>query len=165
MWQAVIHSSWVAGLPLHFYKYNDDGYKTEAIESNQYHLHLLNCEPNPEISSFVFRKNSWSISYCGKIPTHKLSATMMVMSSPYNLWYRTRWWLMAGLTSLNDRRECDSLRMHHEVYKIVWNGIQHIICFISYKLWSNSDNWQNNKCNSRNKRKELHCLLIDEVIK
>ena len=44
----------VAGLPLHFYKYNDDGSKTKAIDSNLYHL--LHDEPNPEMSSFVFRE-------------------------------------------------------------------------------------------------------------
>ena len=44
----------VAGLPLHFYKYNDDGSKTKAIESNLYYL--LHDEPNPEMSSFVFRE-------------------------------------------------------------------------------------------------------------
>ena len=44
----------VAGLPLHFYKYEDDGSKKKAIDSNLYHL--LHDEPNPEMSSFVFRE-------------------------------------------------------------------------------------------------------------
>ena len=44
----------VAGLPLHFYKYEDDGSKKKAINSNLYHL--LHDEPNPEMSSFVFRE-------------------------------------------------------------------------------------------------------------
>ena len=44
----------VAGLPLHFYKYNNDGSKSKAIDSNLYHL--LRDEPNPEMSSFVFRE-------------------------------------------------------------------------------------------------------------
>ena len=44
----------VAGLPLHFYKYNEDGSKTKAIDNNLYHL--LHDEPNPEMSSFVFRE-------------------------------------------------------------------------------------------------------------
>ena len=44
----------VAGLPLHFYKYNSDGSKSKAIDSNLYHL--LHDEPNPEMSSFVFRE-------------------------------------------------------------------------------------------------------------
>lgn len=44
----------VAGLPLHFYKYKDDGSKEKAIDSNLYHL--LHDEPNPEMSSFVFRE-------------------------------------------------------------------------------------------------------------
>ena len=41
----------VAGLPLHFYKYKDDGSKEKALDSNLYRL--LHDEPNPEMSSFV----------------------------------------------------------------------------------------------------------------
>lgn len=44
----------VAGLPLHFYRYKDNGGKEKAIESHLYHL--LHDEPNPEMSSFVFRE-------------------------------------------------------------------------------------------------------------
>ena len=44
----------VAGLPLHFYRYEEDGSKKKAIDSNLYHL--LHDEPNPEMSSFVFRE-------------------------------------------------------------------------------------------------------------
>lgn len=49
-----ILSEAVAGLPLHFYRYKDDGSKEKAIDSNLYHL--LHDEPNPEMSSFVFRE-------------------------------------------------------------------------------------------------------------
>ena len=44
----------VAGLPLHLYKYNDDGGKEKAIDHPLYRL--LHDEPNPEMSSFVFRE-------------------------------------------------------------------------------------------------------------
>ena len=44
----------VAGLPLHFYKYAEDGSKQKALDSNLYYL--LHDEPNPEMSSFVFRE-------------------------------------------------------------------------------------------------------------
>ncbi len=44
----------VAGLPLHFYKYNEDGSKTKAIDTGLYYL--MHDEPNPEMSSFVFRE-------------------------------------------------------------------------------------------------------------
>lgn len=44
----------VAGLPLHFYRYKDDGSKEKAIDNNLYYL--LHDEPNPEMSSFVFRE-------------------------------------------------------------------------------------------------------------
>lgn len=43
----------VAGLPLHFYKYTDDG-KIRACDHKLYKL--LHDEPNPEMSSFVFRE-------------------------------------------------------------------------------------------------------------
>ena len=44
----------VAGLPLHFYEYKEDGSKQKAINANLYHL--LHDEPNPEMTSFVFRE-------------------------------------------------------------------------------------------------------------
>ena len=49
-----ILSEAVAGLPLHFYRYRDDGSKEKAIDTNLYHL--LHDEPNPEMSSFIFRE-------------------------------------------------------------------------------------------------------------
>jgi len=44
----------VAGLPLHLSKYNDDGGKEKALDHPLYRL--LHDEPNPEMSSFVFRE-------------------------------------------------------------------------------------------------------------
>ena len=44
----------VAGLPLHLYRYTEDGGKTKAIYHPLYRL--LHDEPNPEMSSFVFRE-------------------------------------------------------------------------------------------------------------
>ncbi len=44
----------IAGLPLHLYRYNEDGSKERAIEHPLYQL--LHDEPNPEMSSFVFRE-------------------------------------------------------------------------------------------------------------
>ena len=41
----------VAGLPLHLYRYKEDGGKEKAIDHP-----LLHDEPNPEMSSFVFRE-------------------------------------------------------------------------------------------------------------
>ncbi len=49
-----ILSEAVAELPLHFYRYKDNGGKEKAVDSNLYHL--LHDEPNPEMSSFVFRE-------------------------------------------------------------------------------------------------------------
>lgn len=49
-----ILSEAIAGLPLHLYRYNDDGGKEKALEHPLYLL--LHDEPNPEMSSFVFRE-------------------------------------------------------------------------------------------------------------
>jgi len=49
-----ILSEAVAGLPLHLYKYTDSGGKAMALEHPLYRL--LHDEPNPEMSSFVFRE-------------------------------------------------------------------------------------------------------------
>jgi len=44
----------IAGLPLHLYRYTDTGGKEKAIDHPLYLL--LHDEPNPEMSSFVFRE-------------------------------------------------------------------------------------------------------------
>jgi HK97 family phage portal protein len=44
----------VAGLPLHLYRYADNGGKEKATDHSLYRL--LHDEPNPEMSSFVFRE-------------------------------------------------------------------------------------------------------------
>ena len=44
----------VAGLPLHLYKYTDSGGKDKAVDNPLYFL--LHDEPNPEMTSFVFRE-------------------------------------------------------------------------------------------------------------
>ncbi|MBQ7540853.1 MAG: phage portal protein [Clostridia bacterium] len=49
-----ILSEAVAGLPLHLYRYNDSGGKEKATDHPLYTL--LHDEPNPEMSSFVFRE-------------------------------------------------------------------------------------------------------------
>ena len=49
-----ILSEAIAGLPLHLYRYNDDGGKEKALEHSLYLL--LHNEPNPEMSSFVFQE-------------------------------------------------------------------------------------------------------------
>ena len=49
-----ILSEAVAGLPLHFYRYTEDGGKEKAADHPLYFL--LHDEPNPEMTSFVFRE-------------------------------------------------------------------------------------------------------------
>lgn len=49
-----ILSEAVASLPLHFYKYDENGSKVKAVDHPLYRL--LHDEPNPEMTSFVFRE-------------------------------------------------------------------------------------------------------------
>lgn len=49
-----ILSEAIAGLPLHLYRYTADGGKEKALDNSLYHL--LHDEPNPEMTSFVFRE-------------------------------------------------------------------------------------------------------------
>ena len=49
-----ILSEAVAGLPLHLYQYTDNGSKEKAVKHPLYFL--LHDEPNPEMTSFVFRE-------------------------------------------------------------------------------------------------------------
>lgn len=49
-----ILSEAIAGLPLHMYRYNADGGKEKAIDHPLYLI--LHDEPNPEMSSFIFRE-------------------------------------------------------------------------------------------------------------
>jgi phage portal protein BeeE len=44
----------IAGLPIHMYRYKADGGKEKALDHPLYLL--LHDEPNPEMSSFVFRE-------------------------------------------------------------------------------------------------------------
>lgn len=49
-----ILSESIAGLPLHLYRYTDNGGKEKAIDHPLYFI--LHDEPNPEMTSFVFRE-------------------------------------------------------------------------------------------------------------
>ena len=49
-----ILSEAVAGLPIHLYRYNDTGGKEKAMDHPLYFL--LHDEPNPEMTSFIFRE-------------------------------------------------------------------------------------------------------------
>jgi len=53
-----ILSEAIAGLPLHLYRYTDNGGKEKALDHPLYRI--LHDEPNPEMSSFVFRETLMS---------------------------------------------------------------------------------------------------------
>ena len=54
-----ILSEAVASLPLQFYRYTDDGGKEKAVEHPLYFL--LHDEPNPEMTSFIFRETLYPL--------------------------------------------------------------------------------------------------------
>ena len=66
-----ILSEAVASLPLQFYRYIDDGGKEKAVEHPLYFL--LHDEPNPEMTSFVFRETLMTHCFCGAMPTPRSS--------------------------------------------------------------------------------------------
>ena len=61
-----ILSEAVASLPLHVYKYNGDGGKEKAVKHPLYFL--LHDEPNPEMTSFVFRETLMTHLLLGYLP-------------------------------------------------------------------------------------------------
>ena len=77
----------VAGLPLHLYRYTENGGKEKDYNNRLYHL--LHDEPNPEMSSFTFRETMmthlllWGNAYAQKIVNGKgeLIALYPLMSS------------------------------------------------------------------------------------
>ena len=106
-----ILSEAVAGLPLHLYKYTDSGGKAMALEHPLYRL--LHDEPNPEMSSFVFRETLmthlllWGNAYAqiirnGKgevVALYPLMPNRMEVTRDKNgklftfpVWVLTAWW-------------------------------------------------------------------------
>ena len=53
-----ILSEAIAGLPVHLYQYREDGSKEKALQHPLYRI--LHDEPNPEMTSFVFRETAMS---------------------------------------------------------------------------------------------------------
>ena len=75
----------VAGLPLHLYRYKEDGGKEKALDHPLYLL--LHDEPNPEMSSFVFRETLmthlllWGYDMLQQtVPAHPLSCRFHYVS-------------------------------------------------------------------------------------
>ena len=79
----------VAGLPLHLYHYRPDGGKEKAINHPLYRL--LHDEPNPEMSSFVFRETLmthlllWGNAYSQVIRNGKGEVIALYPLMPYRM--------------------------------------------------------------------------------
>lgn len=77
----------VAGLPFHLYKYKPDGGKEKAIEHPLYRI--LHDEPNPEMTSFIFREGS--LGSTGN-PLILIESFLIPFSPERYLWKtRARW--------------------------------------------------------------------------
>ena len=68
-----ILSESIAGLPVHLYKYREDGSKEKAVDHPLYRI--LHDEPNPEMTSFVFRETLMTHLLLWETPMRRSSAT------------------------------------------------------------------------------------------
>lgn len=66
----------IAGLPIHLYRSDDDGSKEKATDHPLYLL--LHDEPNPEMTSFVFREALMTLFCSGAMLQRRLSETAKV---------------------------------------------------------------------------------------
>ena len=68
-----ILSESIAGLPVHLYKYREDGSKEKAVDHPLYRI--LHDEPHPEMTSFVFRETLMTHLLLWETPMRRSSAT------------------------------------------------------------------------------------------
>ena len=73
-----ILSESIAGLPVHIYKYTDSGSKEKAIKHPLYRL--IHDDPNPEMTSFVFR--GYKSCICNDAKQAHLRASLNTCSVP-----------------------------------------------------------------------------------
>ena len=98
-----ILSEAIASLPLHVYQYNDSGGKEKAVKHPLYFL--LHDEPNPEMSSFVFRETLmthlllWGNAYAQIIRNGKGEIVAFITSIRFPKTMRQQW--MARRLSLD----------------------------------------------------------------
>ena len=112
----------VAGLPLHLYKYTDNGGKEKAIDHPLYRL--LHDEPNPEMSSFVFRETLmthlllWGNAYAQVIHNGKgeVIALYPLMPNRMSVDRDAEGHLCLPMTSVNWKTSTASLRKKVATY-------------------------------------------------
>ena len=86
-----ILSESIAGLPVHVYKYTDSGSKEKAIKHPLYRL--IHDEPNPEMTSFVFRETLMThLLLYGNTYAQIIRNGKCWLTFTYNFWFYCCYW-------------------------------------------------------------------------
>ena len=138
----------VAGLPLHLYKYTDSGGKDKALEHTLYVL--LHDEPNPEMTSFVFREPLmthlllWGNAYAQLIRNGRGEVVGIYPLMPNrvsvnrddkgNIYYK----YLRGLEDAHLNKENEVILLHSEVLHIPGLGFDGLVGYSPIAMAKNA---------------------------
>ena len=138
----------VAGLPLHLYKYTDSGGKDKALEHPLYFL--LHDEPNPEMTSFVFRETLmthlllWGNAYAQLIRNGRGEVVGIYPLMPNrvsvnrddkgNIYYK----YLRGLEDAHLNKENEVILLHSEVLHIPGLGFDGLVGYSPIAMAKNA---------------------------
>lgn len=138
----------VAGLPLHLYKYTDSGGKDKALEHPLYFL--LHDEPNPEMTSFVFRETLmthlllWGNAYAQLIRNGRGEVVGIYPLMPNrvsvnrddkgNIYYK----YLRGLEDAHLNKENEVILLHSEVLHIPGLGFDGLVGYSPIAMTKNA---------------------------
>jgi len=138
----------VAGLPLHLYKYTDSGGKDKALEHTLYVL--LHDEPNPEMTSFVFRETLmthlllWGNAYAQLIRNGRGEVVGIYPLMPNrvsvnrddkgNIYYK----YLRGLEDAHLNKENEVILLHSEVLHIPGLGFDGLVGYSPIAMAKNA---------------------------
>lgn len=138
----------VAGLPLHLYKYTDSGGKDKALEHPLYFL--LHDEPNPEMTSFVFRETLmthlllWGNAYAQLIRNGRGEVVGIYPLMPNrvsvnrddkgNIYYK----YLRGLEDAHLNKENEVILLHSEVLHIPGLGFDGLVGYSPISMAKNA---------------------------
>ena len=138
----------VAGLPLHLYKYTDSGGKDKALEHQLYFL--LHDEPNPEMTSFVFRETLmthlllWGNAYAQLIRNGRGEVVGIYPLMPNrvsvnrddkgNIYYK----YLRGLEDAHLNKENEVILLHSEVLHIPGLGFDGLVGYSPIAMAKNA---------------------------
>ena len=138
----------VAGLPLHLYNYTDSGGKDKALEHPLYFL--LHDEPNPEMTSFVFRETLmthlllWGNAYAQLIRNGRGEVVGIYPLMPNrvsvnrddkgNIYYK----YLRGLEDAHLNKENEVILLHSEVLHIPGLGFDGLVGYSPIAMAKNA---------------------------